>query len=83
MIETGDRVCRIVIAKPPEPVGAFAGCQLPAGFDLFFAAQAAALHDQIETVFCGAQHVPGAILFLVADPGRKRSVHPAAGCQGG
>src|SRR3569623_830166 len=72
---------RVVIAKPPAPVGTFAGGELLFRRRKRRAAQPAGAHRAVEREFGVTQHVPGAILVLVADPGGKGAEHPAAGDQ--
>src|SRR3989338_8240428 len=77
-IEAGDRSGRIVIAKPPEPVRAFARTKLPFGGLLLVWTEPSAGHDHVETLLGHAQQIPGAILVMGADPGREITIHPTA-----
>src|SRR3989338_11528273 len=77
-IEAGDRSGRIVIAKPPEPVRAFARTKLPFGGLLLVWTEPSAGHDHVETLLGHAQQIPGAILVMGTDPGREISIYPTA-----
>src|SRR3989338_1962847 len=68
-IEAGYRMCRVVIAKPPEPVGAFARAKLFFGRFLFGWTEPGTGHDHIEALLGDAQQLPCAILVRRAYPG--------------
>ncbi|MNC06857.1 hypothetical protein D3C75_543800 [compost metagenome] len=80
-VEAGDRVWRVVVAQPPEPVRTFAAGQALQDLRPPLGAQPAAVEDAIGALFGGAEQFPGAVLVGTADPGRQRAEHPAAGRQ--
>ena len=71
LIVKGSELGWVVIAKPPEPIGPFGQKQR-------FRALIALLFDCSADV---GQHLPGASLLGVADPGREDRVDPRAGVE--
>src|SRR4030067_2328564 len=78
MIESGYRGRRVIVAKPPEPVRAFARTQLLLGRFLPFLAESPATHHHVETLLGGAQQVPRVIFVFGTYPRREISINPTA-----
>ena len=80
-LEIAHRLRRVVIAEPPEPVGALADGQLQARTLCLIRRKSIRGERAIEYLLGFDQHVPAAVLVGTADPGGQRSVHPAPGNQ--
>jgi hypothetical protein len=66
-VEAGYRLRRVVVAQPPEPVGAFANGQPADDFGLR-RASSRPLSSARSALLDLAQHFPGAVFVRVADP---------------
>ena len=61
-IEGRDRVVRVVVAEPPEPVGALADGELARSRFRLLGGQASARHHQVVAVLHLGQQIPRAVL---------------------
>ena len=79
MLKVADDLGRVIVTKPPEPVGPFADSQLLHGGCFLLRIEAAVVHHPVEVGFGFTEQIPGPVLVRVTDPGGERAVNPAAG----
>ena len=77
-VEAGHRGRRIVVAEPPEPVGALAHGKLGLRRGGRGLVQAPAGGDQVIALLRRAQQLPGAVLVRVPYPGGQVAIDPAS-----
>jgi len=78
-VEIAHRRVRVVVAEPPEPVGALAQRELTFDRSALLRRQAFVRQHFIDSDLGQHQEIPARVFIWIADPCRQCAVHPAAG----